>query len=121
MAKTRACPTLLVKRTRLGIPTWAKQQLRKNEGQERKEERKGERARKWGKREGVRREGTADRHLDGDVALGENSRLQVGGRNQGRRVGLQPHHLEGQRLFHRDVEDDVHVGGAPVGRSKAGV
>ena len=90
-------------------------------GQERKEERKGERERKGGKREGVRREGTADQHLNGDVALGENSRLRGGGRDRGRRVGPQPRHLEGQRLFPRDVEDDVHVGGAPVGKSKAGV
>ena len=111
----------MVKRTRLGIPTWPKEQLQQHEGQERKEERKGERERKWGKREGVRREGTADWHLNGDVALGENSRLRVGGRDQGRRVGPQPRHLEGQRLFHRDVEDDVHVRRAPVGKSKAEV
>lgn len=69
----------------------------------------------------MRRGGTADWHLNGDVALGENSRLRGGGRDRGRRVGPQPRHLEGQRLFHRDVEDDVHVGGAPVGKSKAGV
>lgn len=69
----------------------------------------------------MRREGTADWHLNGDVALGENSRLRVGGRDQGRRVGPQPRHLEGQRLFHRDVEDDVHVRRAPVGKSKAEV
>lgn len=69
----------------------------------------------------MRREGTAGWPPFRGVALGENSRLREGGRDQGRRVGPQPHQLEGQQLFHRDVEDDVHVGGAPVGKSKAGV
>lgn len=86
-------------------------------------ERKKEEARKERTEgESMRKEGTADQGLDGDVVLeGENSRLWVWGRDQGGRGGPSPRHLEGQQLFHRDVEDDVHVRGAPGRKQQRGV
>ena len=62
------------------------------------------------KKEGGRgREGLQTRVLEGE-------RLQ-GGEETGEGEAA---HLEGQQLLHRDVEDDVHVWGAPGGKSKEG-
>lgn len=47
------------------------------------------------------------------VMEGDNSMLWVWGKEQRRKAGPRPQHLEGQQLFHWDVEDDIHVWGAP--------
>lgn len=43
------------------------------------------------------------------------------GKRAGREGQPKPCHLEGQHIFHRNVEDDVHVWGAPGREEQRGV